>query len=82
MRLKFLAATLPALLLCLTTPAASLALDQAEFEKMHRALQLPTDEPWRTIVWETEITEACARAAKEKKPVVLRVRSGHPLGCV
>jgi hypothetical protein len=26
--------------------------------------------------------EGCNQAAKEKKPVVMRVRSGHPLGCV
>lgn len=78
---KLLLALLPALLACPTGRAAPL-LTEAEFEKLHKALQLPPDEPWRSIPWETEITDACARAAKEKKPVCLRVRSGHPLGCV
>ena len=27
-------------------------------------------------------TDACRLAAREKKPLVMRVRSGHPLGCV
>ena len=82
MRLKLLAAVLPAVIVYLPAGAAPPALDQAEFERLHKSLQLPPDEPWRTIPWETEIADACARAAKEKKPVVLRVRSGHPLGCV
>lgn len=80
MHLKFFAAMLPAALVCL--PGVASPLDGAEFEQLHKSLQLPPDEPWRTIPWETEITDACARAAKEKKPVALRVRSGHPLGCV
>jgi hypothetical protein len=28
------------------------------------------------------ITDACLLAAKQKKPLMMRVRSGHPLGCV
>lgn len=82
MRLRLLAAALPVVLVCLPAGAAPPALGRAEFDKLHQALQLPPDEPWRTIPWETEIADACARAAKEKKPVALRVRSGHPLGCV
>jgi len=58
------------------------ALTQAEFEKLHRELQPPKDEPWRSIPWKTSILDACKLAAKEKKPLVMRVRSGHPLGCV
>lgn len=54
----------------------------AEFEKLHRQLQPPAGELWRTIPWKTSILEARALAAKEKKPLVMRVRSGHPLGCV
>jgi hypothetical protein len=57
-------------------------LSDTEFEKLHRELQPPTDELWRTIPWKLEIVEACSQAAREKKAVVLRVRSGHPLGCV
>ncbi|OAI47189.1 hypothetical protein AYO44_10065 [Planctomycetaceae bacterium SCGC AG-212-F19] len=54
----------------------------AEFEKLHRALQPPADELWSTIPWKMDIVEGCNQAAKEKKPVLMRVRSGHPLGCV
>jgi hypothetical protein len=82
MPVKFLVAAATIVLVSVPTSAAPPVLDQAEFEKLHKALQLPVDEPWRTIPWETEITDACARAGKEKKPVALRVRSGHPLGCV
>lgn len=80
---KLLAAALPVVLAFLPAGAAPPArFTDAEFEKLHKSLQLPPDEPWRTVPWETEIADACARAAKEKKPVALRVRSGHPLGCV
>jgi hypothetical protein len=58
------------------------ALTQAEFEKLHKELQPPKDEAWRSIPWKTSIVDACKLAAQEKKPLVMRVRSGHPLGCV
>jgi hypothetical protein len=65
----------------LSTSAAD-TLTWAEFKALHQELQPPADELWRTIPWKLEITEACNQGAKEKKPLVLRVRSGHPLGCV
>jgi hypothetical protein len=58
------------------------ALTQAEFEKLHQELQPPKEELWRSIPWKTSIVDACKLAAQEKKPLVMRVRSGHPLGCV
>jgi hypothetical protein len=61
---------------------AAEGLSVAEFEKLHKQLQPPRDEPWRTIPWKMSLLEASRLAAKEKKPVVMRVRSGHPLGCV
>jgi len=69
----------------LAAPASTRAAEgllSAEFEKLRKELQPPTDELWRTIPWKMEIVEACNQGAKEKKPLVLRVRSGHPLGCV
>jgi hypothetical protein len=45
MRLKLLAAVLPAVLVCLPARAAPPALDRAEFDKLHKALQLPAGEP-------------------------------------
>jgi hypothetical protein len=58
------------------------AFSDAEFEKLHQQLQPAAGELWRTIPWKTSILEGRALAAKEKKPLVMRVRSGHPLGCV
>ena len=52
-----------------------------EFQKLHREMQ-PPDEAWRDLPWHTSLLEARAQAAKEKKPVYMLVRSGHPLGCV
>ena len=57
------------------------ALTQEEFQKLHRELQ-PAEEAWRALPWHTSILEARAQAAKEKKPIYMLVRSGHPLGCV
>lgn len=57
-------------------------LTSAEFEKLHKELQPPADELWRSIPWKMSILDARALAVQEKKPLVLRVRSGHPLGCV
>lgn len=54
----------------------------ADFEKLHKELAPPKDELWRTIPWRMEIVEAAQEAARQKKPLVMRVRSGHPLGCV
>jgi hypothetical protein len=51
------------------------------FEKCHKDLQPPT-EAWQLLPWKLSILEARAQAAKEKKPVYMLVRSGHPLGCV
>lgn len=61
---------------------AAEGLSVAEFKKLHKQLQPPRDEPWRTIPWKMSLFEASRLAAREKKPVVMRVRSGHPLGCV
>ena len=60
---------------------AQKGLSVAEFEKLHKELSC-SREPWQEIPWQLSILEARARAAKEKKPVYLLVRSGHPLGCV
>jgi hypothetical protein len=58
------------------------ALTIAEFEDLHRRLQPPAEEPWRALPWHNSILTAQALAAKERKPVYMLVRSGHPLGCV
>ncbi|HKB35936.1 MAG TPA: hypothetical protein VKD72_05750 [Gemmataceae bacterium] len=56
-------------------------LSVAEFEKLHRELQPPKDELWRSIPWQVSILEGREQAAREKKPLFVWVASGEPLGC-
>jgi hypothetical protein len=56
-------------------------LSVADFEKLHKELQPPKDELWRTIPWQVSIVEGRELAAKEKKPIFVWVASGEPLGC-
>lgn len=72
--------------LCLATPLigqepAKTPLSVAEFEKLHKELQPPKDELWRTIPWHVSIVEAQHAAAKTGKPIFVWVASGEPLGC-
>ena len=62
-------------------PAGQTALSLAEFDKLHKELQPPKDELWRSIPWQVSILEARDLAAKEKKPIFVWVASGEPLGC-
>lgn len=57
-------------------------LSPAEFEELHRLLQPTKPEPWQNVPWKLSIRDAQNQAAKEKKPIFMLVRSGHPLGCV
>ena len=56
-------------------------LTLAEFEKLHKELQPPDNELWRTIPWHVSILEGREAAAKSKKPIFVWVASGEPLGC-
>jgi hypothetical protein len=67
---------------CVVSAQDAAGLTEAEFRKLHKQLQPARDELWRTIPWQMSILDACEQAAREKKPLVMRVRSGHPLGCV
>jgi len=62
-----------------TSRAAGLTV--AEFQRLHRELQPPKEE-WRSLPWQTSLLAARAIALREKKPLYMLVRSGHPLGCV
>jgi hypothetical protein len=78
--------SLAALLVATSLSAATRAdeppgLTPAEFEKLHKELRAPR-EPWQSIPWKLSLLEAREQAVKEKKPVYLLCRSGHPLGCV
>ena len=61
--------------------AGGTGLSVAQFEKLHRELQPPKDELWRSIPWHVSILEGRERAAQEKKPLFVWVASGEPLGC-
>lgn len=56
-------------------------LSRADFERLHKEL-FASKEAWQEIPWRLSILEAQAAAVKEKKPIYMLVRSGHPLGCV
>jgi hypothetical protein len=58
------------------------SLSAAEFEKLHRLLRPAREAAWQKLPWKLSLLEARDQAAREKKPVFLLVRSGHPLGCV
>jgi hypothetical protein len=83
---RFHPAVLPSLAWLALWPVLGLAeqrpgLSVAEFKKLHNQLST-AKEPWQTIPWRLTLLEARAHAARERKPVYLLVRSGHPLGCV
>ena len=69
--------TLAAALLFLLQDGLSLP----EFEKLHREVQPPKDERWRSIPWKVSVVEAREQAVKEGKPLFVWVASGEPLGC-
>ncbi len=52
-----------------------------EFEKLHRQLQPPKDEAWRSIPWRVSLLEARDQAAREQKPLFIWAMDGHPLAC-
>ena len=76
----FIVAALSAAPLVAQEPARS-GLTLAEFEKLHKELQPPDNELWRTIPWQVSILEGRELAAKSKKPIFVWVASGEPLGC-
>jgi hypothetical protein len=60
---------------------ATQGLALADFEKLHKELQPPDNELWRSIPWQVSIIEGRELAAKLKKPIFVWVASGEPLGC-
>ena len=61
--------------------ADAAGLPTAEFERLHRELQPPRDEQWRSIPWHVSLLEGRKQAAKDNKPLFVWVASGEPLGC-
>jgi hypothetical protein len=62
------------------TPQAG-RLTADEFERLHKELQPPKDELWRSIPWQVSIVVGRELAARQKKPIFVWVASGEPLGC-
>ena len=69
-------------LLLLVPVAETSALDEAEFARLHKQLRPQPEEGWSSISWKTSLVQACVQAAREKKPIFMVCRAGHPLGCV
>jgi hypothetical protein len=57
-------------------------LNETRFARLHQQLQPPAEEGWSSIPWKTSLVQACVEAARQKKPVFMVCRAGHPLGCV
>lgn len=58
------------------------ALDETEFARLHNQLTPSAKKGWSSISWKTSLVQACVQAAREKKPLFMVCRAGHPLGCV
>ena len=39
------------------------------------------EQRWAEIPWQTDLTAARAKAARERKPLLMWIMDGHPLGC-
>ena len=59
---------------------SNVMLSQAEFEKLHEVIK-PSNDPWKSIPWQTSLVDAQNQAASEKKPLFIWAMDGHPLGC-
>lgn len=56
-------------------------ITQAEFERLFREVNTPSDAPWRQIPWKISLLDAQNSAAQSKKPIFIWAMDGHPLGC-
>ena len=61
-----------------TEPARG-GLTEAEFQKLHKELQITTKGVYQ-IPWRTSLHEARLEAAKVGKPVFMWMQDGNPLG--
>ncbi len=55
-------------------------LTQADFEKLHKTI-MPSEDPWKSVQWNTSLVEAQNLAAAARKPLFIWAMDGHPLGC-
>ena len=60
----------------------SSSLPWGRFDKLHASVAPSGDrERWAEIPWQTDLAMARREAAREKKPLLMWVMDGHPLGC-
>jgi hypothetical protein len=52
-----------------------------EFQKLHKELQPPREELWRSVPWKISLLEGREQAIKEGKPLFIWSMDGNPLGC-
>jgi hypothetical protein len=67
----------------ITVPGLSVkALSSDQFLALHAEVT-PSGpgERWQEIPWETDLDAAREKARREKKPLLMWVMDGHPLGC-
>ena len=58
------------------------ALNPERFEALHTAITPRGDsERWAEIPWQTDLMTARQKAARERKPLLMWIMDGHPLGC-
>ena len=54
----------------------------AQFNELHKKMAPRGDqERWATIPWQSDLTVARQKAAREGKPLFMWIMDGHPLGC-
>lgn len=65
----------------MTPPRFSEATLSPERVAALRAAVKPPREGWTRIPWHTDLDAARRQAARQKKPLLLWIMDGHPLGC-
>lgn len=55
-------------------------LTPAEFEKLHKEFRMPDRGMW-AIPWKLSVQDARELAAKTRKPLLIWMQDGSPLGC-
>ena len=57
-------------------------LPSEQFTKIHAAVAPSGEnERWMEIPWASDLQEARQKAVQEKKPLLMWIMDGHPLGC-
>ena len=70
-----------ALSLFLLFAAACTALAQSLDQKIAAVLPSKAEDLWLEIPWRTNIADALTEASHARKPILLWVMNGNPLGC-